>query len=101
MNPTVILGVILSAVILAGGSYIKGRGDGYELQQVEQRRIELEQHQAREEALSAAASEIAKIDVKQITIQGKVIERIRTEQVYTECKHSPETFNMIKEAFSE
>ena len=53
----------------------------------------------RKEAAQSAAEEIAKITVTNTTITGKVIERVRTETVYAECKHSPDTFNLIKDAF--
>ena len=49
--------------------------------------------------MEAAAREVAKIEVKNVTIQGKVIERIRTETVYSECRHSPDTWKLIQEAF--
>lgn len=47
----------------------------------------------------AAADQIAKIQVVNTTVQNKVIERIRTEVQYKDCKHSPDTFNLILEAF--
>ena len=55
---------------------------------------------ARQEAAQSAAQEIAKITVSNTTIQNKVVERIRTETVYQDCKHSSDTFNLITEAFT-
>ena len=55
--------------------------------------------ETRKEAAQSAATEIAKITITNTTVQGKVIERIRTEQVYSECQHSPDTYELIKGAF--
>jgi len=54
---------------------------------------------SRDASATAAAEAIAKIQVSNTTIQGKVIERVRTETVYAECKHSEDTYNLILEAF--
>ena len=55
----------------------------------------------REAAALGAAQEIAKIEIKNTTIEGKIIERVRTEVVYSECHHSPDTFSLIKSAFGD
>ncbi len=54
---------------------------------------------SREAASMAAAEQISKIQITNTTIQNKVVERIRTEVQYQECKHSPETFKLIQDAF--
>ena len=56
---------------------------------------------AREEAAVSTAEEIAKIQIVNTTIQQKVIEHVRTEVVYSECHHSPDTYSLIKDAFGE
>jgi hypothetical protein len=89
------LGFILA--MLGAGWY--GKNIGYDMREAEYARDAAAQDAARAEALKAAAEAVAKIDVKQITIQGKVVERIRTETVYAECRHSPETFALIQEAY--
>lgn len=99
MNPTLILAVLLGWVlsIIGAGWYAMNLGyDKHIAEIASQREAE---DKARKEALDAAAREIAKIDVKNVTVQGKVIERIRTETVYTECRHSPETWKIVLEAF--
>ena len=50
-------------------------------------------------AAESAAKEISKIEITNTTVQGKIIERVRTEIVYSECHHSPDTFTLIKDAF--
>ena len=53
---------------------------------------------ARQEASMSAAQEIAKITATNTTIQQKVIERVRTETVYSECRHAPDTYQLIKDS---
>jgi len=50
-------------------------------------------------AMKGAATEIAKIQIKHETITQPVLERVRTEVQYRECKHDPDTFKLIQEAF--
>ena len=57
--------------------------------------------ETRKAAAESAASEIAKIQITNTTVQGKIIERVRTEVVYSECHHSPDTFSIIKDAFGD
>lgn len=61
--------------------------------------IEQATTKSREASTKAAAEAIAKIEVKNTTINAKVIERIKTETVYAECRHSPDTYQLILEAF--
>ncbi len=87
--------MVLALAGAAVAGYVKG-GNDHAAHDAE---IQLAQAEARDEAMRAAAAEIAKIDVRQVTIQGKVIERIRTEQVYTDCAHSPESWALIQEVY--
>jgi hypothetical protein len=95
MNPWLMLGAVLALVAAVAFGHHRGYQDRVGEEAIAQQASE----QARKEALQAAAAEIAKIDVKNVTIQGKVIERIRTEQVYSDCKHSPESWKLIQEAY--
>ena len=54
---------------------------------------------AQQASMEGAAAAIAKIDVKQTTINQRIIERIRTEKVYSECRHSPEAFKTLLESY--
>jgi len=55
--------------------------------------------ETRQLAAESAAKEIAKIEITNTTVQGKIIERIRTEQIYSECRHSPDTYKLIQDSF--
>jgi len=54
--------------------------------------------ETRELAALSAAQAIAGIEIKNTTIQGRVTERIKTEIVYSECKHTATTVSDINEA---
>ena len=54
---------------------------------------------AQEASANAAATEIAKIKIEHKEIYNKVVERTKTEIVYSECKHSDDTFQIIKGLF--
>lgn len=99
MNPTVILAVLLGWTLSLGGAGWYGFGLGYDRHVAEEAKDKDAADKVRKEALSAAADAIAKIDVKNVTIQGKVIERIRTETVYSDCVHSPDTWALIQQAY--
>ncbi|MDD4913279.1 MAG: hypothetical protein PHP57_13380 [Sideroxydans sp.] len=86
--------VLLAIGLFASGWVVKGWADDSEA-----RRIEQAIAKTREISNNVAASAIAGITVTNTTIQGKVIEHVRTETIYTECKHSPETYQLIKDAF--
>ena len=57
--------------------------------------------ETRKAAAESAAQAIAQIQITNTTVQGKIIERVRTEVVYSECHHSPDTFAIIKDAFGD
>jgi hypothetical protein len=86
--------VTLSVALFSAGWVVKGWSDDSST-----RRIEQAITKTREISNGVAASAIAGITVNNTTIQGKVIERVRTETVYAECRHSTETHQLIKDAF--
>lgn len=47
----------------------------------------------------AAAKEIAKIEVQNTTINKRFKDVIKTEFVYSTCKHSKDAFLLVNEAF--
>ena len=57
------------------------------------------QDKASMEAMERAVVEIKAIQIKNTTIHNKVVERIKFETVYQDCQHSPETFQLILEAY--
>jgi len=87
--------VLLLAVI--GGSFY----GGIKYQQAKQTEIDLLIEKSVDKAAESAAKAIAGIEIKQTTINNKVKEIVRTETVYSECKHTPEAYQKIKEKFND
>lgn len=91
MNPLLIFAVLVvaaSAGAFGGWKVANGHRDA----------LELAQAQGKAEALEATAKEIAKIDVRQVTINKKVETEVREKPVYVECKNTPEMMQVINDA---
>lgn len=95
INPWMILGVLLAVSVAGTTGYVKGG---------QHMKNEIESDIAREErigqiaysnALSATASEIAKIKVVNKTITQELEREIRYEPVYIDCRHSDDTKRML------
>lgn len=50
-------------------------------------------------AEKGAAAEIAKLKPQTTIVNNKVVEHITTERVYQDCRHSPDAFKTILEAY--
>ncbi|MBS1188894.1 MAG: hypothetical protein H6R10_686 [Rhodocyclaceae bacterium] len=96
MNPYIIIAAILAAV----GSYFWGRSDGAELADAAQLREERIAEKAREAAQQGAASEIAKLEIKNVTIKQRVERETREVPVYRNCRHSPDGLRAINAALT-
>jgi len=87
--------VLITLLIYASGIYT---GVSYEhTKQLETEKIVADVRQASQES---AAAEIAKIEIKQSTILQPVIETIRSEVKYTDCRHDVATVKRINEALT-
>lgn len=91
MNPLayVVAIIVLVAIGAAGGW--KAANDHRDA-------LELAEAKGKSDALTATAQEIAKIDVKNVTIKQKVETQIRTVPVYQDCRNTPEVMTTINEA---
>ena len=56
--------------------------------------------EAQQKALISIAEEIAKIDVKNVTIKQKVVEHVIENTVYRDCKHSDVGLQLVNEAIT-
>jgi len=54
---------------------------------------------AQQASMEGAAKEIAKTKAVTTIVNQKIIEHIRTEKVYEECRHSPDAFKTLLEAY--
>jgi hypothetical protein len=50
-------------------------------------------------AEKGAAAEIAKLKPQTTIVNNKVVEHITTERIYQDCRHSPDAFQTILEAY--
>jgi hypothetical protein len=88
--------IILAIALFSGGFYV-----GNDFQADKQSEIRLAEERTLKSAQEGAAIEIAKIKILHTTIENKLIERIRTEKVYAECRHSSDAFKLLQEAFDD
>lgn len=96
MNPWMLLGIAIAFVGALFGAYRHGvtTTEGkYAL-------AAQESQKARDEALQAAAKEIAKIDVKSITIRQNLEKEVHEKLVYTECRNSDSGMHLINAALT-
>jgi len=86
---------LLAALIYLGGFW---SGSQYEkMGQLETEKIVAQVHQAADESAAAA---IAKIEIRHQTVYQPVLETIRSEVKYKECRHDPKTLLLINEAIT-
>lgn len=88
---------ILTAI---GTAYYAGHQAGVNSQISDQKSIDDAIGDIRAAASEGAASAISSIEFKQITIHNKLEREIRTNTVYTDCKHTPDGLQLINEALS-
>ena len=96
MNPW----LILAAVIAWGGAYFWGRNDGADLVRAEQSRAEHLVLKVREEAQLGAAAEIAKLEIKHVTLTQHLQKETRIEPVYLDCRHTPDGLRVLNAALT-
>jgi 1,4-dihydroxy-2-naphthoyl-CoA synthase len=94
MIEAIIFAVVLSVGSFGGGVYV---GNDY----CNEKHVKLEQaiEDTRKASAEATANEIAKIEIKNTVVNNEVVERVRVERVYNDCKHTPASMKLIKEAF--
>lgn len=91
MNP---LAIALVAIgVFSGGVIVGIKWEAGEVAKREQGKAE-----ARQEALAAAAKEIAKIDVKRVTIRQPLEREVHEKVVYRDCQHTPDGLLRLNQA---
>lgn len=91
MNPLVYLFAAL-ALFLAGAT------GGWKACADHRDALNLAEFKGRADALDATAREIAKLDIKQVTIKQTAETIIKERTVYQECKNTPEMMKVLNEA---
>lgn len=100
LNPQVIGATFLAFVLGCGGMYIWGRHDGKAIEAGRQMQNAELIRQVEAAAQRAAASEIAKIEIKNVTIKQKAETVTREVPVYRECTHDALGMQLVNEALT-
>lgn len=100
LNPWILIaaGVVFSGAI--GGAYIKGRGDGRAVEIAARVTLEEVARASRDASMQAAAEQIAKIEVKNVTIRQKLETEIREKPVYRDCFTDQRVLDTVNEAIT-
>lgn len=88
------------AFVLIVSAFFYGQKVGADGQVAEQAVIDKAIADTRQAALEGAADAIAKIKVRNTTIQGRVDTIIKENPVYGDCKHTPESLRLLNEALT-
>jgi hypothetical protein len=99
-NPWALLGAVLALVGAIGGAYVKGRGDGRAVEIAQRVTLEEVAQTAREASQQAAAEQIAKIEVKNVTIKQQLETQIREKPVYRNCVADQRVLDTVNEAIT-
>jgi hypothetical protein len=100
MNPWAALAALVLWVASIGGSYWYGTSVGKASEIARVAEIKQAIEDTREAAKQGAASEIAKIKVRNTTVQGKVETIIRDNPVYRDCRHSDDAMRLLNESLT-
>jgi len=95
-NPMLILAAVLALI----GAYFYGRHDGGEIAAAQRLRDEQVARQVFDQAQAAAAQEIAKIKVRNTTVQQTLEREIHEKPVYRDCHHSADGLRSINAALA-
>ena len=96
MNPWVLLGI---AIALAGSHFAAYR-HGVTVTEGAYAMAAQEGQKARDDALQAAAKEIAKIDVKNVTIRQNLEKEVHEKTVYRDCLNTADSMQLINAALT-
>lgn len=95
MNPYVLLGGVLAAIVAIGGAYLQGRSDGLNKCEAAQARDERVAQIATAAAADAAASAISRIEVKHATIRQTLQREVIEKPVYRDCRSGPDAVSVF------
>lgn len=96
--------IILAVTLLIGGAGATGywKGSQHKADEIaaQQAREAALVEKTRETAAQAAAEQIAKIEVKNVTIRQKAETITREVPVYGDCRHDPRTLGLLNDALA-
>lgn len=98
MNPYVILGVVVAWGASVGGAFFYGQGVGGDQVTAKQAAVDQAIQATREAAQQGAADAIAKITVKNVTINRKLETEVREKPVFRDCRSGPDSVRLYNSA---
>jgi hypothetical protein len=98
MNPYILLGGLVAALIAIGGAYLQGRSDGLDKCEAAKARDERVALIASTAAAASAAEAISKIGVKHETIRQTLEREIIEKPVYRDCRSGPDAVSVFNSA---
>jgi hypothetical protein len=98
--PWAIIGVCLLVAASGASGYWKGGKDRANAIYAQQAREAVVAQEAQDRALEAAAKEIAKIEVRNVTVRQKAETIVREVPVYGACVHDDRVFDLLNEAIT-
>ena len=96
LNPWLLLAAVSATLVSFGGGAAIGMN--YANGQHAQKEVLIKE--VAEAAQTAAAQEIAKLEIKHVTIKRAVEREVRTVPVYSECQHSADGLRLVNEALT-
>lgn len=100
MIPYVVAGAAITTLAALVGGYYVGRSDGRALEAAHQLSLEQLAEQTGRKTAIAAATAIAGIDIKQVTIRQEVQREVIEKPVYRECLHTPDGLRLVNAALT-
>jgi hypothetical protein len=99
-RPWLILGAGLACVGLLVTAYVKGRTDGRAVEIAARQAEDVIRMETLQLAQQAAAEEIAKIEVKHVTVRQRLETEIREKPVYRDCVADQRVLDLTNEAIT-
>jgi len=98
MNPYAILALVVAWGASAGGAFLYGQKVGGDHEKATQAAVEKSINDTREAAQRGAADAIAKISVKNVTINRKLETEVREKPVFRDCRSGPDSVRLYNSA---
>lgn len=98
MNPYAILGLVVAWGASVGGAFFYGQGVGADHVTAKQAAVDQSVKETREAAQQGAADAIAKITVKNVTINRKLETEVREKPVFRDCRSGPDSVRLYNSA---
>lgn len=95
LNPWVLLGLVVAWCASVGGAFFYGQGIGRDGEIAGQAKIKQAIEDTREQAQQGAAQAIARIEVKNVTINRKLETVVRENPVFRDCRSGADSMRLF------